>query len=124
MPESKKEASYHPIISKMHGPWTHRDSGCAPARSFDESLGNGLTSRIGFRGQPGLPVPRRQHRHGDSTADRASTDSGFQIRSQFFDVNGDFYTLRLSSTDGFSGGSSNMRFANAAHFQALDAEIW
>ncbi len=63
-------------------------------------------------------------RHGDSTADRASTDSGFQIRSQFFDVNGDFYTLRLSSTDGFGGGSCNMRFANAAHFQALDAEIW
>ena len=61
-------------------------------------------------------------RHGDSTADRA--ESAVQIRSQFFDVNGDFYTLRISSTDGFSGGSCNMRFANSAHFTALDGEIW
>ena len=61
-------------------------------------------------------------RHGDSTADRAVGD--VQIRSQFFDVNGDFYTLRISSTDGFSGGSCNMRFANSAHFTALDGEIW
>ena len=61
-------------------------------------------------------------RHGDSTADRA--ESAVQIRSQFFDVNNEFYTLRISSTDGFSGGSCNMRFANAAHHTALDAEIW
>ena len=61
-------------------------------------------------------------RHGDSTADRAL--AAVQVRSQFFDVNGDFYTLRISSTDGFSGGSCNMRFANSSHFTALDAEIW
>ena len=61
-------------------------------------------------------------RHGDSTADRAL--AAVQVRSQFKDVNDDFYTLRISSTDGFSGGSCNMRFANAAHHTALDAEIW
>ena len=61
-------------------------------------------------------------RHGDSTADRAVGD--VQIRSQFFDVNNEFYTLRISSTDGFGGGSCNMRFANSAHFTALDGEIW
>ena len=42
----------------------------------------------------------------------------------FKDVNDEFYTLRISSTDGFSGGSCNMRFGNAAHYAALDAEIW